>query len=226
MVVAGLGDSGLLTAIHLSRHADVVGISAKPGLVSGQELGMRLTRPDEWAREYWSRSTATAGSTASAPCTAPSPGSRLDDREVRVRLPDGTHPHRAVRRAGHRDRGHQRVLAPAGPAVRRRGRRGPAGHHTTGSRPPTRSSSSAAGRRRSAARPTSPLAWPDKRVDLYFPGDRALPQHHPRVWATVSAARLTAGSAAPGPSRRSSRRASTSTGSPATRSRGAPASSR
>ena len=53
VVIAGLGDTGLLTAIHLSRHADVVGISTKPGLVSGQELGMRLTRPDEWARDYW-----------------------------------------------------------------------------------------------------------------------------------------------------------------------------
>ncbi len=55
VVVAGLGDSGLLTAIHLSRHpgvVDVVGISSKPELVSGQELGMRLARPDEWARDY------------------------------------------------------------------------------------------------------------------------------------------------------------------------------
>ena len=40
VVVAGLGDSGLLTAIHLARaDVDVVGISSKPGLVSGQELG-------------------------------------------------------------------------------------------------------------------------------------------------------------------------------------------
>lgn len=38
VVVAGLGDTGVLTAIHLSRHADVVGISVKPALVSGQEL--------------------------------------------------------------------------------------------------------------------------------------------------------------------------------------------
>jgi hypothetical protein len=53
VVVAGLGDSGLLTAIHLARHADVVGISAKPALVSGQELGTRLTRPDDWARDYF-----------------------------------------------------------------------------------------------------------------------------------------------------------------------------
>src|SRR5205085_8951534 len=53
VVVAGLGDVGVLTAIRLSRHADVVGISAKPGLVSGQELGIRLSRPHDWARDYW-----------------------------------------------------------------------------------------------------------------------------------------------------------------------------
>ena len=53
VVVAGLGDVGLLTAIRLARHADVVGISAKPGLVSGQELGVRLSRPEDWARDYW-----------------------------------------------------------------------------------------------------------------------------------------------------------------------------
>ncbi len=53
VVIAGLGDSGVLTAIKLARHADVVGISAKPGLVSGQELGWRLSRPQEWARHNW-----------------------------------------------------------------------------------------------------------------------------------------------------------------------------
>ncbi|MDQ6522601.1 FAD-dependent oxidoreductase [Nocardioides sp. LHD-245] len=53
VVVAGLGDSGLLTAIQLARTAvDVVGISSKPGLVSGQELGLRLARPEAWARDY------------------------------------------------------------------------------------------------------------------------------------------------------------------------------
>jgi hypothetical protein len=53
VVVAGLGDSGVLTAIRLAGHADVVGISTKPVLVSGQELGVRLSRPDVWARDYW-----------------------------------------------------------------------------------------------------------------------------------------------------------------------------
>jgi NADH dehydrogenase FAD-containing subunit len=53
VVIAGLGDSGVLTAIRLARHAEVVGISAKPALVSGQELGWRVSRPHEWARANW-----------------------------------------------------------------------------------------------------------------------------------------------------------------------------
>jgi apoptosis-inducing factor 2 len=51
--IAGLGDVGLLTAVRRARHADLVGISVKPALVSGQELGVRLARPDDWARDYW-----------------------------------------------------------------------------------------------------------------------------------------------------------------------------
>ena len=53
VVIAGLGDAGVLIAIRLARHADVVGISVKPALVSGQELGIRLSRPQDWARDYW-----------------------------------------------------------------------------------------------------------------------------------------------------------------------------
>src|ERR1700746_2639401 len=53
VVVAGLGDAGVLAALRLSRHTDVVGISTKPALVSGQELGVRLSRPEDWARDYW-----------------------------------------------------------------------------------------------------------------------------------------------------------------------------
>ncbi len=54
VVIAGLGDTGgVLTAIRLARRFDVVGISVKPGLVSGQELGVRVARPDDWARDYW-----------------------------------------------------------------------------------------------------------------------------------------------------------------------------
>lgn len=52
VVVAGMGDSGVLTAIHLARRTDVVGVSVRPALVSGQELGLRVAFPDEWARDY------------------------------------------------------------------------------------------------------------------------------------------------------------------------------
>ena len=31
------------------------------------------------------------------------------------------------------------------------------------------------------------LAWPDKQVALYYPGERALPHHHGRAWARVRA---------------------------------------
>jgi apoptosis-inducing factor 2 len=53
VVIVGLGDSGVLAAIRLARHADVVGISAKPALRSGQELGWRISRPNTWAQANW-----------------------------------------------------------------------------------------------------------------------------------------------------------------------------
>ena len=52
VVIAGFGDTGVLVAIHLSGAADIVGISPKPCLVSGQELGTRLTDPEAWRRDY------------------------------------------------------------------------------------------------------------------------------------------------------------------------------
>ena len=52
MVIAGLGDTGLLVAINLGDDFDIVGISPKPCLVSGQELGMRLTQPQIWKHDY------------------------------------------------------------------------------------------------------------------------------------------------------------------------------
>lgn len=184
VVVAGLGDSGLLTAIHLARHVDVVGISTKPGLVSGQELGMRLARPDDWVRDYWTsfdryrrlddvrtvHGTLTGLDTAAA--------------EVAVRLADGaaeTHrydvlvlatgvtngfwrrPHlqseeevAADLRAVHRRLADAETIAVVG---------GGAASVSTALNLAVR--------------------WPEKSVALCFPGDRALPRHHPRVWGHV-----------------------------------------
>lgn len=52
IVIAGFGDTGLLTAIHLGNNYDIVGVSTKPCLVSGQELGTRLSQPSVWKQDY------------------------------------------------------------------------------------------------------------------------------------------------------------------------------
>ncbi len=52
VVVAGLGDTGVLVATRLSRSCHVIGISTRPALVSGQELGTRLTDLPRWKRTY------------------------------------------------------------------------------------------------------------------------------------------------------------------------------
>ena len=185
MVVAGLGDTGLLTARHLSRHVDVVGISAKPALVSGQELGMRLARPDEWAREYlvgFDRYRKLDGvRTVHGTIT----GLSLDDREVVVRLPDGTtraEPYDVLVIATGVTNGFWRrpdLQSDDEVAAALR-----ASHEqlaAAGSVNVIGGGAAAVGAAANLA-----LAWPDTRVALYYPGDRALPHHHGRVWATVS----------------------------------------
>lgn len=47
-----MGDTGVLVATRLARSCDVVGISTRPALLSGQELGTRLTDPERWQRSY------------------------------------------------------------------------------------------------------------------------------------------------------------------------------
>ncbi|KAA1421222.1 pyridine nucleotide-disulfide oxidoreductase [Nocardioides humilatus] len=184
VVVAGLGDSGLLTAIHLARHADVVGISSKPGLVSGQELGMRLARPDEWADQYWNTFDRYRRLDKVRTVHGTLTSLDLEGREVAVTLPDGSaqletydvlviatgasngfwrRPHVQSVDEIEADLldAHER-LADAGSVVVIGG---------------------------GAAAVSSALhlktRWPAMRVDLHFPGDRALPHHHPRVWSHV-----------------------------------------
>ena len=52
VVIAGLGDTGLLIATRLARTCDVVAVSTREALVSGQELGTRLTNLQQWRRNY------------------------------------------------------------------------------------------------------------------------------------------------------------------------------
>jgi hypothetical protein len=90
VVVAGLGDSGLLTAIRLARSADVVGISAKPALVSGQEHGVRLTRPADWASDYLVPFDRYRALDTVRTLHAELTGVDLAGRTVHARQPDGT----------------------------------------------------------------------------------------------------------------------------------------
>ncbi len=53
VVVAGLGDTGVLVATRLARMCRVVAVTTRPALVSGQELGMRLVDPEQWRRHYF-----------------------------------------------------------------------------------------------------------------------------------------------------------------------------
>lgn len=53
VVVAGLGDTGVMVATRLSRSCRVVAVTTRPALVSGQELGTRLVDPDRWKRNYY-----------------------------------------------------------------------------------------------------------------------------------------------------------------------------
>ncbi|MGC6472841.1 MAG: FAD-dependent oxidoreductase [Parvibaculales bacterium] len=52
VVIAGFGDTGVLVAAHLKSSCDITAISPKPALVSGQELGTRLSDPELWKQNY------------------------------------------------------------------------------------------------------------------------------------------------------------------------------
>ncbi|WP_375538429.1 FAD-dependent oxidoreductase [Mycolicibacterium sp. CBMA 234] len=90
IVVAGLGDSGILAAVRLAGHADVVGISVKDGLVSGQELGMRVARPDDWARDYFVGFRRFRGLDPVRIVHGALTAADLDARTVTVTAADGT----------------------------------------------------------------------------------------------------------------------------------------
>jgi apoptosis-inducing factor 2 len=184
VVIAGLGDAGVLTAIRLARHADVVGISAKPALVSGQELGVRLARPQDWARDNWIPFDRFRSLDKARTVQASLTGVDLAARTVFARGDDGatiaerydtlvistgvtngfwrrpTLQSAAEIGADLRD-AHDR-LASAGSVI-----------IVGGGAAAVSSAANIA------------TAWPGKRIDLYFPGERALGGHHPRIWNRI-----------------------------------------
>ncbi|CRZ17378.1 pyridine nucleotide-disulfide oxidoreductase domain-containing protein [Mycolicibacterium neworleansense] len=192
MVIAGLGDTGVLTAIRLARRFDVVGISVNPGLVSGQELGTRLARPDDWARNYWigfdrfrelDRVRTVHGTLTGADLSARTVGVRDADGNVRVEpydalvistgVTNGFWRRAVLQSAGDVDAGlrdaHERLGSARSVAVIGGG-------------------AAAAGSAVNIA-----LRWPDTRVELYYPGEHLLPQHHRRARQRVEARLAAAG---------------------------------
>lgn len=189
VVVAGLGDSGLLTAIHLARHrgeVDVVGISSKPELVSGQELGMRLARPDEWARDYRIGFDRYRRLDPVRRVHATLTGLDVAAREVRVTTADGTdstEPYDVLVIStgvtnGFWRRPDLQTSAEVDTDLR-----------DAHDRLAVAGSVLVVGGGAAAVSSAANLArtLPDTQVTLAFPGERALPQHHHRVWRTVSA---------------------------------------
>ncbi|MDT5018348.1 MAG: apoptosis-inducing factor 2, partial [Mycobacterium sp.] len=180
VVIAGLGDSGVLTAINLARHADVVGISAKPGLVSGQELGWRLSRPQEWARHNWIPFDRFRGLDRVRTVHGRLIGVDLAAREV------------VVQREGHPAESEQYDVLVISTGVSNGFWRQPgmqsadeitAGLHAAHERLGAAESVIVVGGGAAAVSSAGNVArtWPNKRVALYFPGERALPHHHDRV---------------------------------------------
>jgi NADH dehydrogenase FAD-containing subunit len=184
VVVAGLGDTGVLTAIRLSRHADVVGISVKPALVSGQELGVRVSRPDDWARDYLIPFDRFRGLDRVRTVHGTLTGVDLAARTVGVQRGDGTtlvEEYDALIISTGVTNGFWRrptlqSAAEIGADLR-------AAHD----RLAAARSAIVVGGGAAAVSSAANLAttWPDKRVDLYFPGERPLLSHHPHIWGRI-----------------------------------------
>lgn len=181
VVIAGLGDSGLLTAIKLARHADVVGISAKPALVSGQELGLRLARPRDWARDNWISFDKYRGLDRVRTVQATLTGLDLENRIVLGAASDGSPMTEAydvlvistgVRNGFWRQPTLQTSEEIAADVTATHERLAAAGSVII----------IGGGAAAVSAAANIATAWPGKKVDLYFPGERALTEHHRRAW--------------------------------------------
>lgn len=184
MVVAGLGDTGVLTAVRLTRHTDVVGISSKPGLVSGQELGRRLARPAEWQRDYRIGFDRFRGLRRARTVHGTLTGLDLAGRRVLLETADGvptSEPYDVLVVATGVTNGFwRRPDLQTDTEV-------DADLHAAHEQLAAARSVIVVGGGAAAVSAAANLAgrWPGTTVQLHFPGERALPQHHGRVWRTV-----------------------------------------
>ncbi|GAA1052421.1 FAD-dependent oxidoreductase [Dietzia natronolimnaea] len=184
IVVVGLGDTGVLTAIALRRLGDVVGITAKPEFVSGQELGLRLARPEAWTRDYRIAYSRFRGLDHVRIVHGSATALDTENRIVRVTHADSSvakepydvvvvatgvtngfwrHPTLQDSRGVDADIAlpHKRIAGADTVAI-------------IGGGAAALSSAAQVAER-----------WPTKTVDVYFPGGRALPHHHELVWDRV-----------------------------------------
>jgi apoptosis-inducing factor 2 len=182
VVVAGLGDVGVLTAIRLARHADVVGISAKPALVSGQELGVRLSRPEDWARDYWIPFDKFRRLDDARTVQATLTGLDLAARTVLGRRADGTtlEYDALVISTGVSDGFWRRPTLQSPTEI---GADLRAAHDRLADADSVIVVGGGAAAVSSAVNIAT--AWPGKRVDLYFRGERALGEYHPATWQRI-----------------------------------------
>ncbi|GAA2047730.1 FAD-dependent oxidoreductase [Williamsia deligens] len=184
VVVAGMGDVGVLTAMHLAPHVDVVGVGPSPGLVSGQELGLRLSDPLRWSRDYWvpyDRFRRLDG-VEIVHGTVDSVDAR--DRTVAVTAADGGRTTRSwdalVIATGVTNGFWRSPDVADADEVDRRLR---AHHETIGA---ARTIAVVGGGAAAVAAAAGIAArTPTATVGLWFPGERALVGHHVRTWSTV-----------------------------------------
>ena len=190
VVIAGLGDTGLLTAIALRKYADVVGITAKPEFVSGQELGLRLARPEAWELDYRIAYRRFRGLDSAR--IVHGSARRLDtgSRAVHVTLADGSsveEPYDVVVVATGVTNGFWRHPTLQDVADLDAELASP--HQRLAAVGSAAGTVAVIGGGAAAVSAAAQVAerWPATAVDLYFPGERALPHHHHRVWERVRA---------------------------------------
>ena len=184
VVVAGLGDVGILAAIRLAPHADVVGISVKSALVSGQELGVRLSRPDDWARDYWISFDRFRRLDPVRTVQATLTGVDLAARTVFGLGEDGSAIAEEydvlVISTGVSNGFWRRPTLQSADEIS-------ADLHAAHDRLAAADSVIVVGGGAAAVSSAVNMAttWPGKRIDLYFPGERALAEYHPRTWKRI-----------------------------------------
>ncbi|MDZ4266483.1 MAG: FAD-dependent oxidoreductase, partial [Mycobacterium sp.] len=155
-----------------------------PGLVSGQELGWRLARPDDWARHNWIPFGRFRGLDRVRAVHGTLTGLDVASRTVAVRLADaGTTeiPYDVLIIATGVANGFWRQPTLQSATEVDVDLRGP--HERLAAARSVIVVGGGAAAVSSAAQIAT--TWPDTRVDLYYPGDRALVGHHPRTWETV-----------------------------------------